>query len=506
MRFRLHFLLLSVFILASLIEPAPAGYADISSLGNGAGFFGFDFINGAGYNIAEQRYQQGVASGAGWDRFPMYWNEIETTPGLLNDDAYRAVDQVVSGDSAHGFGINAILVGTPTWIATSGSALVPQARVERKQSPMGPLSGGPLTPSSVASPPMNLYAPVFNADGSINQSNYWARFVFATVTRYKAKVKVWEMWNEPDLKWGNGQGAFWTGTDQDYYQLLKVGYQAAKAADPSATILFSGLAYWSDPDFFTRVLRVAKTDPSGPKNGYYFDVMPLHFYVSPYHLYNFPLQYRAQMSSILGVTKPIWVNETNIPLCEDPVLDPNSGCPARWHGTLEQQAAFVIQAYALALAAGVQKVFYFQFCDDANAEWYGAVRNNGTPRPSYYAYKAASQYFSNITSTVRSSQGSIEKVVLYSGPDTKITVIWNNSGTPVNASITVVGSSWTLMDKYGSAKSVFLQNKTLSLTLPAATYRDPVSGAYDLGGDPYIMVERGFPSQRVYLPISVKGG
>jgi hypothetical protein len=38
----------------------------------------------------------------------------------------------------------------------------------------------------------------------------------------------------------------WLGTQEQYAQLLKVGYRAIKAANPDATVSFAGTSYWTD--------------------------------------------------------------------------------------------------------------------------------------------------------------------------------------------------------------------------------------------------------------------
>lgn len=465
--------------------------------------FGIDFVNGPGYDVSEKRYQQALDAGAKWTRWPMYWQDIETSPGKLDDEAYKDQDKVVAQDVAHGLRISAVLVGTPAWAATAGTSSVPMPRIQRKT--FDGLKALGLGVPSAITPPSDLYSPALR-DGTVNMQNPWARFVYTTVRRYKDRIKTWELWNEPDLKMKDGP-VFWAGSAKDYYQLLKVGYQAAKAADPTATVLFSGLAYWSDPEFFTRVLAVAKTDPTAPANGYYFDVLPLHFYVSPYHLYNYPVKYRAQMLANLGTAKPIWVNETNIPLCGDAAVDSAWSCPIQWFGNMEEQASFVVQAFALAAAGGVERVFIFQLYDDAVGEhdWYGLVRNDGTPRPAFTAYKAAAKYFSGATSAVLASSGRVEKVVLYGPADTKTTVFWNNSGVRTPASIVLAGTSRTLYNKYGAQQAISVQRGVLSVSLPPATYLDPVYKSYDVGGDPFILVEKGIFQQRLYLPGIGKG-
>jgi hypothetical protein len=64
-------------------------------------------------------------------------------------------------------------------------------------------------------------------------------FVGAAVARYKDWIKVWEIWNEPNLR------VFWGDTDTDpvkYAGMLSSAYDAAKAADPTCTVVSAGLA------------------------------------------------------------------------------------------------------------------------------------------------------------------------------------------------------------------------------------------------------------------------
>jgi hypothetical protein len=89
------------------------------------------------------------------------------------------------------------------------------------------------------------------------ETTSWYRYVYSFVERYDGDglddmpglsqpVKYWELWNEPDLK------RFWVppfdephqfdGTVQDYVRLQEVGYAAAKAADPEASIVGPGSA------------------------------------------------------------------------------------------------------------------------------------------------------------------------------------------------------------------------------------------------------------------------
>ena len=63
----------------------------------------------------------------------------------------------------------------------------------------------------------------------------WRRYVRAIVTRFKDRVKVWEVWNEPEcgIFFKVRPGKTWR---QDYLELLKITAEEIRAADPSARV------------------------------------------------------------------------------------------------------------------------------------------------------------------------------------------------------------------------------------------------------------------------------
>ncbi len=143
--------------------------------------------------------------------------------------------------------------------------------------------------------PANLYEPVFQADSTVNPQNYWASYIYQTVSHYKQYVKIWEVWNEPDWvsdytvtqKWATQAPAAadlprFNGNIFDYVRLLRVTQEAARAADPGALIATGGLGY---PTFLSAIARYTDNPTDGsvtsdyPAHGdAYFDVMSFHYY------------------------------------------------------------------------------------------------------------------------------------------------------------------------------------------------------------------------------------
>ncbi|MBI4491588.1 MAG: hypothetical protein HY690_02205, partial [Chloroflexi bacterium] len=81
----------------------------------------------------------------------------------------------------------------------------------------------------------------------------FADFVSALVSRYKqgspiGRLHAIEIWNEVNLAREWGDKAINQAQAADYVRLLKLAYQAAKAADPSITVVTAGLSPtgWND--------------------------------------------------------------------------------------------------------------------------------------------------------------------------------------------------------------------------------------------------------------------
>ena len=313
-----------------------------------------------------QQYANGQATGATWNRWPLYWFNIENPAGSFN---WATQDATVQADVAQGLQVNAILLGTPGFYTTNDS-------VRLSQPPR--LRPGELSlDAPERATPLGLYEPIF-ADGSDipgagktpNPDNKWAVFVWLAVNRYKpggllaqangwpagVGVTHWEMWNEPDLN------SFWDAPVEDYARLLKVGYLTAKQADPNATVLFAGLANnFAKLNYYRDVLTIFAADPMAAEHGYYHDILATHSYFhawkSWFHVYR-----AIGVMRDFGLEKRVWLNESGVPAWDDypgPVWDPMSALRA----TAAEQADYAIQSAFYALFAGADTIFHFQLYD-----------------------------------------------------------------------------------------------------------------------------------------------
>ncbi len=505
--------------------------------------YGVAFISAADAPASEARYQQGVATGADWNRWPLYWYNVETNPGEFNwnyadvwlgdRQATNLADDVIAADLAHGFQTEVILMGTPGFYASGGQANTAPPQVGRRPAGWSQRSKGTQSPASTV--PAGLYEPVF-ADGTdrpgldktINENNKWGRFVFRAVDRYRSVgITHWEIWNEQDYSF------FWSGTANEYARLLKVAYLAAKHADPDAQVIFGGLANLERLNFLADVLAVLAGDSMAPDHDWFFDILATHSYSdsweSWYHVWRANRTLRSY-----GIEKEIWVNESGSPAWDDypgPTWDPGSG----FRSTMNEGAAYVIQSALYARFAGAGVIFHFPLYDDCgndpggtdfppnSGEWcndhdycagdaFGLFRNPadgpcyrqhptpGTARPVFDAYRVLSDHLYGLEPLWRErpdSGGSTawppEWMAFYR-PATRERVLglWTRDGVAETAIVAATGTSALLIDQAGTTATLGPVDGTYTLQLGPATNQNTYAGPYNqyaIGGPPLILIE-----------------
>jgi hypothetical protein len=176
------------------------------------------------------------------------WALIEPQRGVFD---WSRADAIVGAAKAHGVQLQPVLVFSPSWAA----------------------SGPTMAPSP--------------AD--------FSAFVGAIVGRYHTSIHTWEMWNEPD------HFHYWNSGEQAYVTSIVIpGYQATKAADPTAKVILAGPSVWSG-GWFNGVFQAG--------GGNSFDIVAYHDYGgSPQ---NTAFNVRAAETAH-GGNWPIWLGEYGV--------------------------------------------------------------------------------------------------------------------------------------------------------------------------------------------------
>jgi len=430
--------------------------------------------------------QMAYDAGSRWDRFDFSWPVIEPSNNSWN---FGPHDTLVNDLVAADINMVGILLWTPGWAATQSDAGLDGRSLDQR--PFGWYAPEPRDArldagvmSAASSPPQGLYL------AWDDPNNHWGNYVYTIVSHYGDRVKHWEMWNEPEWTY------FWTGTSTEYKQLLKVGYQATKAACPDCTVLFGGLHYWANQDYYWWVLSQLHSDPDAAANNHFFDVMSVHLYSRSENTYSVINSIRARMANYGVDDHPIWLTETGVPVWGDALAyNPKYDYAA----TQDEAAAYVIQSYANAWAAGVERYFFFRTNDQDMTEYFGLIRNDKSLRPSYTAYQVAVTYLVTPTFVTRKAEGPVMRVTLWDTPRGRVDVLWNQTPTTTVYVRPAAAVTATVVDRWGSTSVVSAVGGVYTFTLPGATANlvddpdDPDDSDdpndYIIGGDPLIVIE-----------------
>ncbi|MBN2304645.1 MAG: hypothetical protein JXQ72_09225 [Anaerolineae bacterium] len=407
----------ALIVLAALLPGITTPAAAISP---GAGCFG----------VVEAyfRPQDARDLGVSWERIVFEWPTFQPTgpdefiPAIPES---RLIDAKQAGREVVG-----LLKNTPFWA-----------------------SGGNL----LGLPPTGLDRPI---DDPLN---YWAAFVTQTVTIYGDVwgIDHWIIFNEPDLRPGDITYYEFDGEVADYYQMLKVAYQAAKAANPDAVIHVAGMAWWPDvaanrEPYLSRLLEVASRDPDAHQNGFFFDGATVHSYFGTDNLWDMLAATRAILWNYGLMDKTIWIGETNA----RPTFDSTIRVPDHplFEVSLNQQADYVVQAAALSLAADVEcfaiyRLYDNHFLPGASEPW-GLVRVDGSRRPAFEAYQTVIRAFGGTERARRFASDHALLVTLEQDRHT-VYVVWAREAVPVRFHIAADGADhaarWLRLDGVADA-------------------------------------------------------
>jgi GH35 family endo-1,4-beta-xylanase len=232
-------------------------------------------------------------------------------------------------------------------------------------------------------------------------------FCGALAERYHGRIAAYQVWNEPNLsrEWGNQPP-----DPVQYTQLLKVCYEAIKAADPDAIVISAGLSPTGTND------ATAVPDADFLQGMYdagaaaYFDVLGLHApgYNAPPELdpaeaeankdeYGggrwFAFRHVEDMRAIMVASgdgaKQVAILEMGWTL--DTVHSHYS-----WFAVDEQtQADYLVRAYQYAAEnwrpwIGLMSTIYiadYHWTQENEQWWWAIVLPDGTPRPAYEALR-----------------------------------------------------------------------------------------------------------------------
>ncbi len=230
-------------------------------------------------NDIEKTFKAADAVSLTWMRDELLWVHVEQIKGELKMPSYAKWIDIANEE-----GIK------PLVILAFGNPIYDAGKVTQDEIDAGA--------ANVCALPVRDGNPETTADDEYFDA--YIRYVDFISKEMKGKVGVYEIWNEPDIKYFNAKDA----TAEDYTSLLKEAYTVIKKNDPNVKVAGGALAF--DNDFLDGMLKAGA--------GEYMDILSMHYYLgnsAPEKNARKRLDEKSEILRKFGYSDmPVWVTET----------------------------------------------------------------------------------------------------------------------------------------------------------------------------------------------------
>ncbi|OFW57964.1 MAG: hypothetical protein A2Y75_12090 [Candidatus Solincola sediminis] len=288
----------------------------------------------------DHEFQDLNGVGAGWVRCGFSWVNLEPVQGWWNPERLACADRLVSEAEDHEVNVLGILGCTPYWA-----------------------NGG----KTWNYPPTDIAA--------------WRNYVRTIVTRYRGRVKAWEVWNEENIQifWGDPP------SPAAYMPILIAASEEIRAADPDALILMGGLAGGWTPsfDYLTGCLSLGLAN--------YVDVINYHPYPETLGTGEYTPQevkcrwivdyMRYLMAQGGAADLQLWITEFSF-------------TTSQWDQ--ETQAIYMLRSLINYARTDLEMIFWYRL-RDTGSELSGLVEEDFDRKRSYSYYTTFTDVFGDVT-------------------------------------------------------------------------------------------------------------
>lgn len=369
-----------LLVLAAAGSAARLVHAQVSSRPVQPSFFGMHFHNATGWDKRSQRTvipPTPVGSWRIWDAHAR-WADMQPTRATWR---FETLDAIIDLAVQRGIEPLMVLGSTPTWASAR------------------PAENCPYGPPGCTAEPADL------AD--------WDTYVRTLAIRYKGRIRVWELWNEPKFADfpQNFASAFFTGTTDTMVRMAEIAHRVLKQVDPGNRLL--------TPGFTGAVTQIDHYLRAGGRD--YADGVAVHFYVAR------PEDILARVQEVRAVMQrhglghlPLWNTEQNFELLRVNIEPPGPhGFGVRGP---DVQAAYVLRSLILQASYGVERVYWHSW-ENVFAD------KGGAPNALGNAYIAVAHWLTgSVVGPCRPLAGRIMACPLHRGPQ-RGWVVWRTEGS-----------------------------------------------------------------------------
>lgn len=258
----------------------------------------------------------------------------------------------------------------------------------------------------------------------------FARYAKEMATRYKDKIFLWELWNEPSKALGIDPGT-------TYFELLKEVYPAIKSVQPEGEVICSGGApNLADGNYVNAIFKSGGAD--------YMDGFAMHTYVAPYNpedgyettghsfLKNvsvpslWPHYGKMAEQNANGKSMGVWITEMGWHLADS--LKTNKG--ELLFVDEYRQAAYATRLYLLSRRYDTTRAVYlYDFQNDGinpkeREHNFGIIRKDYSPKAAYPAIAVLSHLLKNKRFTKAMIETDKMKVFCYGEGKEEVIALW----------------------------------------------------------------------------------
>lgn len=327
-----------------------------------------------------------AAAGATVMRLDFIWSAVEPQPGKWS---WEKMDKLLELGVKNGIELEALLGVTPRHAAKPEYASAFDEALKNAKN-------------------KNDHAVWSMLMGAAPKDESWISYVSAVTNHYKGKIRLYEIWNEPDL-------GFWRGTTDEYIRILRLAYGEIRKNDPNALVLSGGFATVlehpgraKNPDLQERVLAEASDS---------FDIHAIHQH-GPFGEFQDAVD--GELNRIrkgMKNPRPLYFNETAL-------------TSVHWGEKVQAQTLVKKMTYTMSIGA-IGHTWYDLVNDGddpMNAEHgYGLLTSRFQPKPAFAAYCELVRRLHGMRAVGNLNLGSERHAHAFGSSRGRVLVFWNES-------------------------------------------------------------------------------
>jgi hypothetical protein len=281
-----------------------------------------------------------------------------------------------------------------------------------------------ITPRWAASRPKEQFVYGYGGNSPPRDMRDWEDYVRTVATRYKGRIRHYELWNEPTFDEIDKGRGFYAGSAKTMVELGRIAYRVIKEVDPENKLV--------SPGFTDAGERLDLYLSLGGKN--ITDVVAHHFYPEKPELIPSHVGHVRRVMAKHGLAHlPLWNTETGYWLPpRGQTTSPN------WPKSEEEVGAYIARVLILGAVSGLYRFYWYS--------WEGTMLNH-IPR-AFRATKMITAY----QQTMRWLLGA--RVKSCNSVDRKIWTCELDTGTQVRRVVWNTGDpvSWKPPAEWGAAQ------------------------------------------------------